>query len=55
MGGKHSRKEPFEQLVNSSSEHLHMSPQQLALIATFSLMWWQIPDPPEAPLGGGGL
>ncbi len=25
MGGEHSRKEPFEQLVNSYSEHLHMS------------------------------
>ncbi len=24
-GGKHSRKEPFKQLVNSYSEHLHMS------------------------------
>jgi hypothetical protein len=25
VGGEHSRKEPFEQLVNSYSEHLHMS------------------------------
>jgi hypothetical protein len=24
-GGEHSRKEPFEQLVNSYLEHLHMS------------------------------
>jgi hypothetical protein len=28
VGGEHSRKEPFEQLVNSYSEHLHMSPRQ---------------------------
>jgi hypothetical protein len=25
VGGEHSKKEPFEQLVNSYSEHLHMS------------------------------
>jgi hypothetical protein len=25
VGGEHSRKEPFEQLVNSYSEYLHMS------------------------------
>jgi hypothetical protein len=25
VGGGHSRKEPFEQLVNSYSEHLHRS------------------------------
>jgi hypothetical protein len=24
VGGEHSRKEPFEQLVKSCSEHLHM-------------------------------
>ncbi len=29
MGGEHSRKEPFEQLVNSYSEHLHMSAQSV--------------------------
>jgi hypothetical protein len=28
VGGEHSRKEPVEQLVNSYSEHLHMSPRQ---------------------------
>jgi hypothetical protein len=28
VGGKHSRKEQFEQLVNSYSEHLHMSRRQ---------------------------
>jgi hypothetical protein len=28
FGGEHSRKEPFEQLVNSYAEHLHMSPPQ---------------------------
>jgi hypothetical protein len=28
VGAKHSIKELFEQLVNSYSEHLHMSPQQ---------------------------
>ncbi len=27
MEGEHSRKEPFEQLVNGYSEHLHMSPR----------------------------
>jgi hypothetical protein len=26
-GGRHSRKEPFKQLFNSYSEHLHMSPR----------------------------
>ncbi len=25
MGGEHSRKDPFEQLISSYSEHLHMS------------------------------
>jgi hypothetical protein len=28
VGGEQSRKEPFEQLVNSYSEHLQMSPRQ---------------------------
>ncbi len=27
VGGEHSRKEPLEQLVNSYSEYLHISPQ----------------------------
>jgi hypothetical protein len=27
MGGEHSRREPFQQLVSSYSEHFHMSPQ----------------------------
>jgi hypothetical protein len=27
VGGKHSRKEPLEQPINSYSEHLHMSPR----------------------------
>ncbi len=27
VGGAHPRKKPFEQLVNSYSEHLHMSPR----------------------------
>jgi hypothetical protein len=26
VGGEHSKNEPFEQLVNSYLEHLHMSP-----------------------------
>jgi hypothetical protein len=29
VGGELSRKEPFEQLINIHSEHLHMSPRQL--------------------------
>jgi hypothetical protein len=29
VGGEHSRKEPFEQLVNSYLEHLHMSVRQV--------------------------
>jgi hypothetical protein len=29
VGGKHSRKEPFEQLVNSYSEHLHITVRQV--------------------------
>jgi hypothetical protein len=44
VGGEHSRKKPFTQLVNSYSEHLHMSVQPvenahdnpLFLIQTFS-------------------
>jgi hypothetical protein len=28
VGGEHSSKELFEQLVNSNSEHLHMNPRQ---------------------------
>jgi hypothetical protein len=28
LRGEHSRKKPFEQLVNSYSEHLHMRPGQ---------------------------
>ncbi len=28
VGGKHSGKELFEQLINSYSEYLHMSPRQ---------------------------
>ncbi len=27
-GGEHSRKEPFAQIANCFSEHLHLSPQQ---------------------------
>ncbi len=29
MGGEHSRKVPFDQLVNSYSEHLHMGARQV--------------------------
>jgi hypothetical protein len=29
VGGEHSRKEPFEQLVNGYSEHLHRSAQSV--------------------------
>ncbi len=32
VGGEHSRKEPFEELVNRYSEHLHMSTRQPLII-----------------------
>ncbi len=34
VGGEHSRKEPFEQLVNSYLEHLHMRPRPVKNVAT---------------------
>jgi len=35
VGGEHSRKEPFEQLVNDYSEHLHMSPRQINYLCSY--------------------
>ncbi len=34
VGGEHSRKEPFEQLVNSNSELLHLSLRPRRMLAT---------------------
>ncbi len=33
VGGEHCRKEPFEELVNSYSEHLDMNPRQIQVFA----------------------